>query len=771
MAGSVGGIKAGKAFIIIDAVDRTGVVLKRVGRQLQGFATKLQGIGQKFMAKGLTALLPAAASLKVFANFDDAMRRVEARSSGTAQEMKALREEAKLLGRTTSFTATQVGDLMGKLAQKNFNRREMKSMTGDVLNLARAAGSGGEEDTSISADLISGTLRAFKMEATESGKVADIFATAVNNSNFDLQGLMDGMKKAAPLAKEYGLSLEETTASLAAMTNLNIEASEAGTAFQSFLARMSQSQYVDKFNSGLEDMGQAAIDFRDEGGNLRKPMDIMDEIAQKTQGMGSAVKGELLSALFGVRQFGKAAGSISGGDSARELLDKLQKSGGNAAKTAKDMDRGIGGSFRKIFSAVEGLAIGIGEILAPTVANLVDKATEWIGVATEWLSANKGLVVLVTGLAAGAVALGVALVATGVGISLLGTLFTVLGTVLTAVKLLFIGLYAVITSPFTLVALMVAGVIVALWKFSGAFREVFGGLGAWVSESFSRLGETISKTFGGVLKALGQGDFMTAWDLLVQGASLIWFQFMDILGDGWSKFTGFFIEAWTGAMASMKKLWFSAQSVIAQGILDLAAQEGLLGDVFDLVLGVDVSDERKKAIDLERRRIEGNQRRGLESDPQADAFEEARNAMTQGFTNKINKAADDAGEGLSQWNAKQAEANRGRQEEIDKRKAALDALVDEVEAREEAKEKLEDGPPGAGGGGEDTPDILGPGGGTGGGVGLTVNSALMAGTVEAARQAIENSSRAEEARDLDEERNNFLEELNQKLDNMEFNIA
>ena len=161
---------------------------------------------------------------------------------GTAQSMAELRKQAQELGRSTSFTAVQVGDLQAKLAQKGFGRNAIKEMTDDVLALARAAGEGGEEDAVMSADLISGTLRAYQMEASEAGRVADVFTTAVNNSNFSLQGLLDGMAKAGPLASDFGLTLEETVATLASMTNLNITASESGVALQSFLARMSKGE-------------------------------------------------------------------------------------------------------------------------------------------------------------------------------------------------------------------------------------------------------------------------------------------------------------------------------------------------------------------------------------------------------------------------------------------------------------------------------------------------------------------------------------------------
>ena len=769
MAGA-GGIKAGKAFVIIDAVDKTGFVMKRVGKRLNNLAARVQNMGRGLVTGGLASLLPAAASMKVFTQFDDAMKRVEARSTGTASELKAVRDEAKLLGRTTSFTATQVADLQGKLAQKNFSRKDIKDMTGNVLSLARAGGSGDEGDAELSADLISGTLRAFKMEASESAMVADVFTAAINNSNFDLQGLMDGMKKAAPLAKEYGLSLQETTASLAAMTNLNIEASEAGTAFQSFLARMSQPKYVDGFNKKLKAATGQTVEFTDAAGNLRKPMAIMQDIANVTKGMGTAKKGEVLSELFGVRQFGKAAGSISGGKGAMELLDTLNKSAGTAKETAEKMDSGVGGSFRKIMSAVEGLAIEIGEVLAPTIQSLTDTATKWIGSATEWIQNNKGLVVLVTGLAVGAVALGAALFGLSIVVGLLGTLFTVLGTILTLVKVTILALGAIVTSPFLLVAALIAGIIVALWNFNSTFREIFGGIGKVMGETFGQISETVKQTFGAIIKALGQGDFLAAWELLVAGAQLVWAQLVDGFMKAWAGFAGFFVEAWAGAIGMIKELWLSAQNAISDGMLELAEQQtGMMKWTMDAVLGVDVAAEQRRAVELERQRRDMLKKQGL--DPGADNTASARKILRQDFDKQMAEIHKETAETVQGFHGLTRMADQMRQAEIQEKKAALANLVAEVDAREEAKQEAKEEAAKA------AEAAAAEAGGVGGGLNVDgplppqLNTALMAGSVEAAQQAYKNSVAkvVEDTKELDEERNDHLLAMRVKLD--EINLS
>ena len=309
---STAGVRAGKAFVLIEAVDKTSFILRRISAKMKAFGSKMTAMGRSMMTSGIFAAAPIAMATKRFASFDDAMRRVEARSGATAGEMKTLTDQAKELGRTTSFTAVQVADLQAKLAQKGFKPKQIGDMTGAVMNLARAAGSGEEGDTTVAADLVSGTLKAFQMGADQAGRVSDIFTAAVNGSNFSLEGLMDGMAKAGPLASSFGLSVEETAATLASMTNLNITAAEAGTAFQSFLARMSKEEFTGSFNKQLEQLTGQTISFRDAEGNLRKPLEVFADLQKATANLGTAERGDLLSILFGVRQFGKATGGMAG---------------------------------------------------------------------------------------------------------------------------------------------------------------------------------------------------------------------------------------------------------------------------------------------------------------------------------------------------------------------------------------------------------------------------------------------------------------------------
>ena len=149
-------IRAGRAFVELFADDSKLVRgLRQAEKKLKAFGGKLQSIGQSMLRMGTALALPQAASVKVFAGFDDRMRAVQAVIGATGDEFDRLNEKAKLLGRTTSFTAAQVASAMLELGRAGFSSDEIDDAITDVLSLARATGT----ELAEAANIASNTLQ------------------------------------------------------------------------------------------------------------------------------------------------------------------------------------------------------------------------------------------------------------------------------------------------------------------------------------------------------------------------------------------------------------------------------------------------------------------------------------------------------------------------------------------------------------------------------------------------------------------------------------
>jgi TP901 family phage tail tape measure protein len=89
--------------------------------------------------------------------------------------LESLRNKAKHLGATTSFSASEVASLMTELGRAGFSPKQIEEMTGAVMNLARATGT----DATVSSGIMSATIRQFSLEATDAVRVSDRLFTPI----------------------------------------------------------------------------------------------------------------------------------------------------------------------------------------------------------------------------------------------------------------------------------------------------------------------------------------------------------------------------------------------------------------------------------------------------------------------------------------------------------------------------------------------------------------------------------------------------------------
>ena len=121
-----GAIRAGRAFVELFADDSKLVRgLRRAERRIKAFGKHISDFGRKLARLGAVLAAPIGLSTKVFAGFDDQMRAVQAVIGATADEFDVLNEKAKMLGRTTSYTAAQVAGAMLELGRAGFDPKQI----------------------------------------------------------------------------------------------------------------------------------------------------------------------------------------------------------------------------------------------------------------------------------------------------------------------------------------------------------------------------------------------------------------------------------------------------------------------------------------------------------------------------------------------------------------------------------------------------------------------------------------------------------------------
>lgn len=362
MALSRRAIEAGDAYVLITALDRTGAVLASVERRLGNFAKTINTLGRNLNIVGAVASVGIGLIERTFASFDDTMRAVKSAITGIShKEFVDLEERAKELGRTTSYTARQVADAMLILARAGLQSESgnvaqaIQDSIESILNLARATGT----DLPVATEYAIDILRSFQLPTEQAARVMDVLTQAANASSLEMDSLFEAMKLIGPLAKMTGDSIEEAAAMTGVLANAGIKGSLAGTALRRSFVNLSTPEIQKKLRE------LTGVEALDADKNLRPLINIMTDIGRAVKELPSAERLGIFEEIFGIRGLVAATNLATARDQFDRLLQVITDSTGVAASIAHEIDAGIGGSIRRVLSALEGLTIQIGQSLAP----------------------------------------------------------------------------------------------------------------------------------------------------------------------------------------------------------------------------------------------------------------------------------------------------------------------------------------------------------------------------------------------------------------------
>src|SRR5690625_405956 len=245
----------------------------------------------------------------------------------------------------------------------------LKGMPG-LLSLAAA----GNMELGRAADITSNIMSAFNIEAKNAGMVSDILAHASANANTDLSQLGEAMKYVAPTANTLGISIENTTAAIMAVSDAGIQGSQAGRAFGTSLLRL-----ADPTSKMEEEMEKLKLSFFDAQGTMKSLPEIVEQLENSMSDYDDQQKAATLSTLFGTEaQRHWAILLDQGSDSLRKNSKELENSEGAADKMAETMQENAKGAMVEFKSAVEGIGIELAEHMIPAVTDIIGKGTELV---------------------------------------------------------------------------------------------------------------------------------------------------------------------------------------------------------------------------------------------------------------------------------------------------------------------------------------------------------------------------------------------------------
>ena len=466
--------------------EQSSVALQKIGaagEKLQGVGSAIEGVGQKLMPVTAAVGGLSAAAVKVASDFDSAMSQVAAVSGATGKELDALRDKAREMGSKTKFSASEAAEAMNYMAMAGWKTGDMLDGIEGIMNLAAASG----EDLATTSDIVTDALTALGLSASDSGHFADILAAASSNANTNVSMMGETFKYCAPVAGALGFTAEDTAEAIGLMANAGIKSSQAGTAMRTMLTSLTgEVTFVgDAF-------GELTVQTTNADGSMRSLGDILTDCRAAFAQMSESERAANAEALVGKNAMSGflAVMNAAPGD-IEKLNSAINNCDGTAERMAETMQDNLAGQLTILKSQLEELAISIGEILMPSIRQIVG----WIQGLVDWLNGlDEGTKKVIVTVALVAAALGPVLIVIGKVVGAVGTILTVVPKIAGAVSgvagfvsgTVIPALSAVVAAigwvPIAIAA--VIGAVVLLYNKCEWFRDAVNAVWAQVRDFF-----------------------------------------------------------------------------------------------------------------------------------------------------------------------------------------------------------------------------------------------------------------------------------------------
>ncbi|MGM8708142.1 phage tail tape measure protein [Enterobacter hormaechei subsp. steigerwaltii] len=409
-------------------------------------------------------------------------------------EMEALRKQARQLGDNTAASADDAASAQIIIAKSGGDADAIQAATPVTLNMALSNQRSMEEN----AALLTGMKSAFQLSNDQIAHIGDVLSMTMNKTAADFDGLSDALTYAAPVAKNAGVSIEQTAAMVGALHDAKITGSMAGTGSRAILSRLQAP--TGKAFEAIKELGVKTSDAR---GNTRPIFSILKEMQRSFEknNLGTSQRGEYMKTIFGEEASSAAAVLMTAASTGK--LDKLtaafKASDGKTEELVKIMQDNLGGDFKEFQSAYEAVGTDLFDQQNDALRKLTQTATRYVLKLDGWITRNKSLATTIGVVAGGALALigvigGIGLIAWPVvmGINaiiaaagLLGTVFTVAG-----------GAIVTAVGAISLPVVAVAGAVVAgallIRKYWEPISAFFSGVVEGLKTAFAPVAEIFS---------------------------------------------------------------------------------------------------------------------------------------------------------------------------------------------------------------------------------------------------------------------------------------
>lgn len=366
VSGYLSGIKsAGDA-----TKDFTGKVGASAAQHKADWAT----VGQSVTVAGLAIAAGVGFAVSRFADFDQAMSAASAATKASARDLASLRDAAMAAGADTQYSATEAAAAITELGKAGLTTAEILDggLTG-ALSLAAS----GQMDVAAAAELSAVAMKQFNLAGDQVGHVADLLSAGAGKAVGSVEDMGMALKQSGLVASQTGVSIEETTGTLAAFASAGLIGSDAGTSFKSMLQRLTPQS-----KEAADLMKELGLSAYDASGQFVGMSDFAGQLQTKLSKLTVEQRNSALATIFGSDAVRAAAVLYDqGSNGIADWTNKVNDSGFAADQAARLTDN-LRGDIERLGGSLDTALIKTGSGANDALRSLsqsLESAVNWFG--------------------------------------------------------------------------------------------------------------------------------------------------------------------------------------------------------------------------------------------------------------------------------------------------------------------------------------------------------------------------------------------------------
>lgn len=321
--------------------------------------------GATLLGFGTAALAGVGVAVKSYADFDKQMSSVQAATHATGAEMGDLRGLAIQMGADTSFSAKEAAQGIEELSKAGVKTTDI--MGGGLAGALSLAAAGGLS-VADSAEYAASSMTQFHLAGKDIPHIADLLAAGAGKAQGSVRDMGLALSYAGVPAAAMGVSIEQTTGTIALFAKSGIIGEKAGTALRAMFVSMVNP--AEKTRGLMEQLG---ISFQNAQGKFIGLDGAGQVLKERLGGLDEVTRNAALAQIFGNESLGAAVSLYNAGaEGVREMTDAVNENG-YAAQTASMKQNNLSGDIEKLGGSLDSVFLksgsGANEVLRSMVKN------------------------------------------------------------------------------------------------------------------------------------------------------------------------------------------------------------------------------------------------------------------------------------------------------------------------------------------------------------------------------------------------------------------